>query len=38
MIFGTVGEYKKFKLVNVEGDYKEIAEDIKKFKKETKPD
>lgn len=34
MIYTTVGEYKTFKFVNIEGDYAEISADIKKFKKE----
>jgi len=38
MIFTTIGNYKGMKFVNVEGDFKEISEDINKFKKDTKKD
>ncbi|EAR95598.1 heat shock protein HSP90 (macronuclear) [Tetrahymena thermophila SB210] len=36
MIYQTVGSYKGFQFVNVEGDFNEISQDIKKFKKDTK--
>lgn len=38
MIYQTVGSYKGFKFVNIEGDYNEISQDIKKFKKEPEND